>query len=382
VGSGLQIGRIRGISIKLHPSFLLALIWVVYHWGIASGEGIQGAMFGLFLLVAVFVCVVGHELAHGFLALRYGLKVHDITLLPIGGVARIEHAPLPPRREAMIALAGPILNLLVAGGLTPVVVGILLSRHAHDALSFLGIAGESGPAGLIFHLWLANVMLAIFNLLPAFPMDGGRVLRAVLSRVGNRVAATRVAVLLGQGLALLLTLAGLYVHDFVLPLVALFVVASALAESRMIQMENALRVLPVGQFALWEMGGVSPDAPLSYALRGGARDVAVIEHGVVLGMLWRETVVERARSGHGVLVRDAMDPTVTPMTVDDSVFEVHREMVQTKRPAIPIIEDGIYRGIFTSDRLVHVYQYLQSGSQRRLRYAGLAEALGLVGFGR
>lgn len=376
MGKAIRILTIRNIDIKVHPSFLLAVLWVIYFW---SGDGLRGYLFGLFMLVAVFACVVGHELAHAFVALRYGIGVYDITLLPIGGVARIEQGALTPRREVTIAIAGPLLNVLVALGLFPLVFLIGLSRHTHDLLSFLLITQGTDSSALILHLWLANIMLALFNLLPAFPMDGGRILRAVLTAASSRVLATRVSVLIGTVLALSLIIAGIYTHDVALPLVAVFILAAAFFEVRMIRVEAALCNLPVGQFALWDLGGVSPQSPLSFAVRGGPRDVVVTDDGIVVGMLWREHVLDTISDGNSVRVRDVMDREITSMEAGESVYDVHQRMLATGYPAIPITEGGIYRGIFTSDRLEHVHRHLHDTFRGSERYRGLARALGLFG---
>ncbi len=378
MGKSLRLARIRNIDVKAHPTFLLALLWVIYYWGYEAGHGIQGVLFGVFILVAAFVSVVGHELAHSFVALRFGLNVHDITLLPIGGVARIEYVSLTPRQEIAIAQAGPLLNLIVAGLLLPVIIGILIVRDVGGGLGAFLLLQETGFSALIIHLWLANVMLALFNLLPAFPMDGGRIARAAFSAIWGRLRATQVAVGMGQVLALSLIAGGFLLRDVSLPLVAVFILVAAYVEARMIHIESAMRTLPVGQFVLWDLGGVQPDSPLNYALRGGVRDVAVTVNGSVVGMLWREAVQPVLNSASKLRVRDVMDQNVLTMDVDTSVYDVHREMLQTGRPAIPITEGGIYRGIFTSDRLIHVYRYLQTGKSPRERYRGFAEALGLI----
>ncbi len=377
--SGVRVATVRGIEIRIHPTLLIAVLWAIWYWGISMKEGFHGAVFGIFILLEVFICVVGHELAHGFLALRYGLIVHDITLLPIGGVARIEHAPISPRKEAMIALAGPILNLIVAAGLIPLILLVILTRHLFTPVAFLGLVQETGFGGMLLHLLAANVMLAVFNLVPAFPMDGGRVLRAGLSLVSSRVVATRIAVTLGQAFAILLVIGGIYARDIVLPLVAIFIVVAAYVESMVIQVETRLRNLRVGQFALWDFGGISPDSPLHYAIRGGSRDLAVTSNGKVIGMLWRDDVLEKLGKSHNMKVRDLMDANVQPMSVDSSVYDVHRRMIQTQRPAIPLVQGGIYRGIFTSDRLSHVHRYIQDRASGRDRYRGIAVALGLLG---
>ncbi|HVX29170.1 MAG TPA: site-2 protease family protein [Nitrolancea sp.] len=375
----VRIATFRTIDIKIHASLCLAFLWAIWYWGVSLGLGVQGALFGLFLLCEIFICVIGHELAHGYLALRYGFVVHDITLLPIGGVARIEHSLISPRKEAAIALAGPLLNLVVAAGLLPFVLLVLISRHITSPIAMLELIQETGFSGMLVHLLLANIMLAVFNLLPAFPMDGGRVLRAGLSVFSGRVMATRIAVLLGQGFALLLLVAGIYTRDLVLPMVAVFIIAAAYVESTVIDIEAKLRKLQVGQFALWDMGGISPDSPVSYAVSGGSRDVAVTSDGKVIGMLWRDDVLRRLPREATKKVREIMDTSVVPVTADSSIYDAHRRMVLSRRPAIPIVENGLYRGIFTSERLVHVHRHLQDHAPHRERYRGIAVALGLFG---
>lgn len=360
MGSSIRIGSTRGIAIKVHPSFALLLIWIVYQWGIVAGAGVPGVIFGTLVLLAVFGCVLAHELAHAVVAIRHGLGVHDITLLPIGGVARIEHASLTPRSETLIAVAGPMMNVVIALMLTPLVLIAAVARNVNEAIGVLLYADEISVTGFILYLWIANILLAVFNLLPAFPMDGGRVLRAILSARRSRLTATRIAVYVGQSFAIVLAAVGIVAGDFLLPLVAVFILVSAQIEMRHIEIEAMLRILPVGQFALWESGGISPDVPLAYATRGGPRDIVVTRDNRVVGMLWRHELLNHlSGSHHEVYVRDVMDRSVHPAEMNDSVYDVHLWMHDSNRSAIPVVDDGEYRGIFTGDRLAHVYQVIE-----------------------
>jgi Zn-dependent protease len=360
LGRSIGIGSVRGVSIKVHPSFALLLIWIVYQWGIASGGGLPGVVFGTLVLLAVFGCVLAHELAHAVVAIRHGLGVHDITLLPIGGVARIEHASLTPRSESLIAAAGPLMNVAIAILLTPVVLLVAMARNIDQAVGVLLYADEISIAGFVLYLWIANLLLATFNLLPAFPMDGGRILRALLSVRRSRLTATRIAVYIGQSFAVLLAIAGIYAGDFLLPLVSLFILISAQVEMRHIEIESALRSLPVGQFALWEAGGISPDVPLAYATRGGPRDIVVTKESKVVGMLWRHELLHHLKGSYGeIFVRDVMDRAVHPAEAGDSVYDVHLWMYDSNRSAVPVVDQGEYRGIFTGDRLAHVYGVIE-----------------------
>lgn len=360
LGKSIGIGTFRGVSIKIHPTFALLLVWVVYQWGYAANAGIPGVIFGTLVLLAVFGCVLAHEIAHAIVAMRYGLAVHDITLLPIGGVARIEHASLTPRSESLIALAGPAVNVAIAVMLTPIVVLVAMARNVNQAFGILLYADEISIAGFILYLWIANILLAVFNLLPAFPMDGGRVLRALLSIRNSRLSATRIAAYAGQSFAVLLALAGILMGDFILPMVSVFILISAQLEMRHIEIESALRMLPVGQFALWESGGISPDAPLSHATRGGPKDIVVTRDNRVVGILWRHELLHYLNGSHHELsVRDVMDRSVHPAEVGDSVYDVHIWMHDSNRSAVPVVDNGEYRGIFTTDRLAHVYQVIE-----------------------
>jgi Zn-dependent protease len=363
VGQSIQIGTIKGIDVKVHPTFAIVVLWCLFQWGVVANEGVLGVAFGLAALLTVFGCVLLHELAHALVAIQHGVGVRDITLLPIGGVARVEQSLLSPRSEAIIALAGPGMNILIALALTPLVALVVAIRHLDHPISILLYANEISIAGFILYLWIANLLLAAFNLLPAFPMDGGRVLRATLSRFRGKHEATQAAVLIGYVLAVLLAIFGLMIGDYLMPLVSVFIVVAAQMEANFVRMESALRRLPVGQFALWEAGGIRPDAPLAHAVNGGPRDVAVTRDGAVVGMLWRHDLLRHLNGAHrDLFVRDIMDRRFNAVDVNDSIYDVHLWLATSNRPAVPVVENGVYRGIFTGERLTHVYEHIDRHS--------------------
>lgn len=359
VGRSLRLGSVHGIAIEVHPSFAIVLLWVGYQWGIAAHAGLAGMVFGLAVLLGVFGCVLLHELAHAVVALRYGQRVRDIVLLPIGGVARMEQSPLSPRAEAAIALAGPALNLLIVVALTPVVILLIAARHSASPLRELLVVDDLSVSGFVIYLWLANALLALFNLLPAFPMDGGRVLRATIARFRDRLVATRVAVGVGQLLAVVLAIVGVLLGDYLMPLVSAFIFVTAWIEARHVRVETSLRALEVGQFALWDGGGLRPDEPLAHAITGGPRDLAVTSDGVVVGMIWRREILGLLNGDHtGLLVRDLTDTGVIRVQASDSVYDVHLWLQTSGSSAVPVVDGVRYRGVFTAERLAHVYEYL------------------------
>lgn len=371
------IGHIRGIEINVHPTFALVLLWVFFQWGRGSEGGFLPMLFGVTLLGLVFGCVVLHELGHSFMALQHGIRVHDITLWPIGGVARIEQVPARPRAEVLIALAGPAVNVAIAVALLPplALFGVISGfRSPGDYLLY--VTEHVSPGALLVYLFFVNVVLLLFNLLPAFPMDGGRVLRALLTAMIGRERATRAAVMIGQAMAVGLIVLGLWYQEYSLPLIGLFVIVTAHVEGRAVKVESAMRRLRVGQFALWDMGGIAPHHPLTYALRGGPRDVAVTDGGRVVGMLWRNQVLHGLNGGAGIrTVADVMDSAVVTVDIDDSVYDVQQRMNQLNRWAMPVTEDGQYRGIFTADRFVHVYRQLSPSPFHFRVPQGLTSAL-------
>jgi Zn-dependent protease len=373
----LTIGRIQGIDIKLHPSFVLIALWVVYQWGFRQNSGIAGTLYGLVLVLAIFLLVLLHELGHSMMAHEYGLRVRDITLVPFGGIARIEQMPSRPRAEAMISLAGPLVNLAIALLLLPVLLMVGLANgndSVHDFARF-GL-GDVSLTGFLFYVLLANLTLAVFNLLPAFPMDGGRILRAGVTPFMGRQGATTVAVAIGATLGLLIGILGLLSGEYLIVLVMAFVVLAAIAEGRAVRLEESMRRLRVGQFAVWDRGGVSPDDPIAMALRQGARDLAVTQNGRLVGMVWRQQLIDAM--SHGGLQRkiaEVMDPDCISISSDTSVYEAQRIMSGASQSAVPVADGGMYRGLFTADRLVHVQRHVVSKTSERRHFAQLSGSL-------
>lgn len=357
----LTIARLGEIDVRLHPTFALVFLWVLIDWRwIGAGKDLGAVLFTLLLVLLVFACVLLHELGHVFMARQFGVRVHDVSLSAIGGVSRMEQIPNDPRSEISIALAGPAVNVAVAAALLPLVLLIGVVRGFASLEEYALTVFSPSFSGLVTTLLYANLLIVFFNLIPAFPMDGGRVLRAGLSPMLTRDGATRVAAVVGEVLAgMLLVVAIFAVQSVILALLAIFIMVVAFAEDRAVRVESAMRRLRVGQFALWDMGGIAPDQPLTYALRGGPRDIVVTEGGRVLGMLWRNRLLAELSSGiPGRTVREAMDTEVSVVDIRTPIFDVHRLMTEENRWAVPVTEDGFYRGVFTGDRFLHLYRQL------------------------
>lgn len=251
MGGSFRVARIAGIEVRVHITFFLILAF--YGWLFWMDGGWAGAMRGVAFVLALFFCVLLHEFGHALAARAFGIRTPDITLLPIGGVARLERMPHSPWQELAIALAGPAVNVAIAIVLLPVAIADFTARDLE------AIAEATGGFGT--KLLAANVLLVLFNLIPAFPMDGGRVLRAILALGLPFVLATRIAVRVGQGIAVLFALGGLFGNPMLI-LIALVVFFGAKQELEAAMLLQALGGRSVGdvmeaQFdtlpAFWEI---------------------------------------------------------------------------------------------------------------------------------
>jgi Zn-dependent protease len=312
------------------------------------------------------------------MAREFGLRVRDITLVPFGGIARIEQMPARPRAEALISVAGPLVNVAIAFLLLPLllIVGLASGIDSIQGFARIGL-GEVSLAGFLFYLLLANITLAVFNLLPAFPMDGGRILRAGVTPILGRQAATTVAVSIGITLGMLIGIVAVISQEYLIVLVMAFVVLAAVAEGRAVRLEESMRRLRVGQFAVWDRGGVAPSDPIALALRQGARDLAVTHNGRLVGMVWRQQLIEAM--SHGGLNRrigEIMDTDFVSLPSETSVFDAQRWMSQVSQWTIPVADSGVYRGVFTSDRLVHVQRHISARSPERRHFSQLSGSIG------
>jgi Zn-dependent protease len=357
----LTVARVGEVDVRLHPTFALVFLWVLIDWRrVGTEQGVLTILFTLVLVLLIFACVLLHEFGHVLMARQYGVRVHDISLSAVGGVARMEQLPVDPRVEIAIALAGPAANFALVSALLPITILLGVASGFSSPADYALSVFQPSLAGLATTLLYANLLIIVSNLVPAFPMDGGRVLRASLSTMWGREAATRMAMVLGELLAVLLLIFAIFVlQSVIVALLALFVMVVAYAEDRAVRVESALRRMRVGQFALWDMGGISPEQPLAYALRGGPRDLAVTKGGRVVGMLWRNQVLaELSRAPSTKTVGEVMEPNVAVVDADTTVFDVQLMMIEQDRWAVPVTESALYRGLFTGDRVLHIYRQL------------------------
>lgn len=347
----VRIARIAGIDIRVHVTFLALVAWVAWV-SYASTGVLSSARDGVVLICLVFVIIVAHELAHALTARRFGIRTRDITLLPIGGVASLERMPDDPRQELLVALAGPALNFVVAAVLAAI------------ALALGGSLAPTGeirmePVSLLVHLCWINVMLGLFNLLPAFPMDGGRVLRALLALRLSDVRATQIAAGIGQAMAIVLGVIGLFVSP-VLVFIALFLWIGATGEGRVAEAKFIAHGLPVSVAMLREFETVAPDLPISAPLRRvletTQHDFPVVRGETVVGMLGREAMLRAiAAAGPTVPVAEVMRRNPTCLHANDNLDDAFMQVMRTGE-ALPVVDrDDRLVGILTSESVADFF---------------------------
>ena len=363
MGWSWRIGRIAGIEVHVHFTFLLLLAWVGIEHFLAHGD-IGEAMSGLAFILALFGIVVLHELGHALAARRYGIPTRDITLLPIGGVARLEKMPEDPWQELVVALAGPAVNVVMATG---IYFGLALGR----GVGSLGDSAHVG-GGFLDQLFWVNVSLVAFNVLPAFPMDGGRVLRALLATRLDYVRATQVAASVGQGMAVLFVFLGFFFNPFLI-FIGLFVWLGAAQEASLVQMRSALAGIPVRRAMITEFRTLGPDEALDQAVEylqsGFQQDFPVVEDGRLVGILTRSDLVAAlGRHGPGARVREAMRRDFVTVDPRDMLQTTFARLQDCDCRTLPVVQDGRLVGLVTTDNLAEVLMIQEAlREQRRTR---------------
>jgi len=352
VSWSFRIAKVKGIEIRVHATFALVLLWAALDWGVWRGLGLAGALYGVALVGLLFVCVTLHELGHSLVARHYGAVVRDITLLPIGGVARLEGGLHRPAQEFWMSLAGPAVNIALAMLIGAAALPLLGWRAFSGLGLLLGRLNSLSLEKLLLDLLAANLGLALFNLLPAFPMDGGRVLRALLASRMGELDATRIATRVGQGLAVMFGMLGLSSGALNLALIAAFIFTGAEQEWRGMQVKTALRGIPAS--AALMRGGValSPADMLARAidvtLRSGQTNFAIFDRGYLVGVLTREDVAQGfQRYGPHVLVERVMRTDFPVARASETLLDLQRKMQASGNSAISIVEEGRFLGLAT-----------------------------------
>ncbi len=361
-----KIGSIMGIPLQVHLTFLLLLLLIFFAGTSVIG---MGGLYGVIFVILIFASVVFHELSHAVVARHFGIAVQDITLLPIGGVARMVKTPDKPTQEILVSAAGPFSSLVLAFSLWFVAYLIGIDVKFAEA--------EKG-GNLVAQLIFVNVALAIFNLLPAFPMDGGRVLRGFLSLYLAPYKATRIAVSVGQIFAIGLFFLGLYSMNFFMILIALFVYLGAEAEERQTTIVSSLGVANAGTAMITDLETITPDDSIGHAAelycRSFQQDFPVMEGSRLKGILTRDLLTETLhQKGPSARVKDIMITDFEFVNEQTPLSEVFQKIQTTGLKVVPVLKGVELRGLITLEQIGRYHMlcsgyscdFLQAGKTRQ-----------------
>ena len=356
-----RIARVAGIDIKLHVTFVLILLLGAVQWGTHAGG--RGAVAGAIAMALLFVCVALHELGHSLVAIRFGVPVREIILWPLGGVAMMTRNPSRPLHELLISLAGPSVNLVIAAVMF---VPLLLTGTLAEVLQGIQQTQQlqPNPETIVVWLFIANVMLAVFNLLPALPMDGGSVLRAALAMFMEGSRATRIAGRIGQGMALLMCIAGLVMGNLILVLIAVFVffVASReLSESRVGPVLRGWRARHVyDRHGIVLAPGDTLSRVVSLLLSSHQHHFPVVHGETLHGVVSRDDVLRSlAVDPRDRYVTEVMRREVLRVPADAALSRVREGMAERGVPVVAVTEGGEFLGLISSERLQEAYSLLR-----------------------
>ena len=349
MGSSYKLFSIRGIDLRLHITFPLILVWAGLQYGLRTGT-LESALFGIVGFALLFVLVTLHELGHSFAAQYYGVPVKQIILTPLGGIAQLKEIPENPVQEFVIAVAGPAVNVAVF--LLMVVAALVAGFDPGNILAaassitvFTGFTFGSLFAFVFFY----NIILALFNLIPAFPLDGGRIFRSLLALKLDYVRATAIASAVGQAAAVLLGLFGIMNGGIFMVFIAVFIFMAARQEAQMVRARSLLRSIKVQQVYSRSVYALRPDSTVQQATNmvifGNQRNFAIVDGDLLVGFVPHENLVGAMRTAapHS-FISTVMRSDIEPVSPDDELFDVLRQMDSLGVEALPVVSDGHFQG--------------------------------------
>lgn len=338
----VQIARLHGIPIRLHLTFFLLMAAIAYK-GLSEGDPTL-----VLVSLGLFASVLLHEMGHSVVAQRLGIKVVDITLLPIGGLARMERIPREPKDELMITAAGPLVNFILAP--------LLWAAHTVFEAPVAAEALQSASGQPLGQLAALNLMIGVFNLVPAFPMDGGRLLRAFLAQRIPYERATHVSVMLGQALAFAFGFVGLMANQWLWVILAVFVFIGAGEEGLRVQTQAIIEGVRVRDAMVTHFESLSRADNLGHAadllLSGSQHDFPVLEGEELVGILTRRRLLEGlAQDGRNPYVSEVMVPAPKAVRADELLLTAMERMSTENEPVLPVDDDGHFCGLLTSENM-------------------------------
>jgi Zn-dependent protease/CBS domain-containing protein len=349
--ANLSLGKISNIKIQVHWTFFFLIVWIVFE-EFNRGGSTESVFFNIALVLAVFFCVVLHELGHALTAKRFGIATKNITLLPIGGIASLDKIPEDPKQELAVAIAGPLVNIIIAIFLYfSIPIQDFTSKNLGEALEYLA---NFSLKNFLLYLFIVNVAMFVFNLIPAFPMDGGRVFRALLALKINRMKATQIATNVGQFIAVLFLLVGLLFNPFLI-FIALIIFLGAYGENKYVQSMLLLKNHTVNEAMLKNITKLYPDNTVSdvvdILLSGSETNFIVINKaGSVEGVLYHEDIIKNSKNRLKP-VKELMRKSFKTIKLNSDLPSAYRTISNEKHPFFPVMNNSKLEGAIDLNNL-------------------------------
>lgn len=348
--ANLSLGRISSIKILVHWTFLFLIVWIVFD-EINKGGNLESILFNIAFVIALFICVVLHELGHALTAKRFGIATKKITLLPIGGIASLDKISEDPKQELLIAIAGPLVNAVIAIGLYYLIpVKSFTDKNFGEALEYLS---DFTFQNFLLFLFVANAAMFLFNLIPAFPMDGGRVFRALLAMRTDRVKATQIAASVGQFIAVFFLLIGLLFNPFLI-FIALLIFLGAYGENKYVQHLSILKGHKVKEAMQTDITKIHPESTINdvieIILSGSETNFVVGKNDGVEGLLYQEDIIKNNKNKL-VSVKDIMNSSYKVLDPNSNLQNAYKLITSEKKPFFPVLENNKLVGVIDLNNL-------------------------------
>lgn len=359
----LYLGKIAGIKISVHWTFLILILWIVFS-NARSGLAFHEIVWSVTFVLTIFLCVTLHELGHALTAQRFKIKTKEISILPIGGVAQLESIPEKPKEELLVALAGPAVNVLIAALLYPFVT---LKGNVDD----LSALSHIGPENFLLQLMSVNLWLALFNLIPAFPMDGGRVLRALLAFKLSHAKATAIAASVGQILAMVFVFLGFFYNPFLI-FIGFFVFLGAQSEVVYAQSKLMLKGFTVMDVLMMDIPIIDANASVKEAaaklLQSQNKNFVVHQQGKAVGTLSRDQIIKAlGEKGEDVRVDRVKDENMIILSPDMPLEEAWLKLQQEKKPLMLVMSGGNLTGVVDQENVAE-FILIQTAANNRNKH--------------
>ncbi len=345
-----KIGRLAGIDIFIHWTFSLLIIFIIYT-SLKKGQNFSETIWSLLFVLAVFATVVMHEFGHALAARRYGIKTKDITLLPIGGLARLEKLPEKPFEELVVAIAGPLVNVALA-----FITHIFIEFPTDPETLSATVADGINQNNFFLQFFFVNIVLALFNMIPAFPMDGGRVLRALLAFRLERHIATKYAARVGQLLAVGFIFIGIFYNPFLI-FIGLFVIMGAQMETEYTESRFFIKGYKVRDVLMKQFISIDVNEPLNTAitslLDSQSKIFLITENNEPIGTLNRDQIIfSLSKHGENYPIREAMNTNLIFLEVETPLEDIFELVYHNKSNLMLVIENNHIVGTLDTENLL------------------------------